>query len=111
MEALLRAIHDCGFDLKAPRKLKAPTFVKLYGEAKTQAGVLFTDTLGQDVLLDYYSESAMQQLEERTYDFSQVDSLKEGSSDGMDSWDEETRQVHQMLVAVKESAGPCYLPF
>ena len=63
---------------------------------------MFTDSLAPDVFAAYQVEIALIQIEERKYDFSQVDLLKDGSLRApMDSWDEDVRKEHQVTVAVK----------
>ena len=102
MDLFLKAIRDYGFELKVPRKMKAPNSVKRFVEAKTSAGQLFTDSLAPDVFSAYHVETAMQELEDKKYDFSQVDLLNGVPvAAPMASWDEETQKAHQISVCTK----------
>ena len=102
MDGFLKSIRDYGFELKAPRRPKAPNFVNKYVEAKASCGDLFTRSLAPDVFSAYQVEVAMLQIEDRKYDFSQVDLLSgESLQAPMGSWDEDVLKAHQSTVAVK----------
>ena len=102
MDLFMKSIRDYGFELKTPRRGKAGNFLKKYIEAKKQCGQMFTDSLAPDVFTAYHMECGLQQIDERKYDFSEINLLiGEGSQPPMSLWEEEVRMKHQIDLATR----------